>query len=258
MVRMIDLNADLGESTDAADIGRDIAMLQYVSSANIACGGHAGDAETMKAMVNAARSAKVSIGAHPSYPDREGFGRRSIDIETPDLRSSLSQQIEALCRTARLHNTALTHVKPHGALYNDAADDSGLAQLIADLVKEVVPDAALVGLSGGAMAEAAKQAGLRFIAEGFIDRRYDAQGRLVPRSMAGAVIEEEEARIGQALALAKGAAIMAHDGTQIDIAADSLCLHSDSNGALNSAKHIHSALGQAGIAIGQRRIRRHR
>lgn len=250
MKTIIDLNADLGESAIAADISRDIAMMDIVSSANIACGGHAGDAEIMRKMLTAASARGICVGAHPSYPDRANFGRISVQIDTQALLDALITQISALAELARQLDIPVDHVKPHGALYNDAADDAGLADLVADAAALAAPGAALVGLAGGAMAEAAKRRELRFIAEGFIDRRYTPQGRLQPRSEDGAVVTGKAERAAQALAIARGNAIRASDGGDIVIEADSLCLHSDSDGALQSAAAVRTALTKAGISIG--------
>ncbi len=250
MKTIIDLNADLGESGIVADIARDIAMMDIVSSANIACGGHAGDAEIMREMLTAASARGVRAGAHPSYPDRANFGRISMQIDAEALLDALVTQISALADLARQLDIPIAHVKPHGALYNDAADDADLADLVADAAALAAPGAALVGLAGGAMDEAAKKRGLRFIAEGFVDRRYAPQGRLQPRSEDGAVIAGEAERAAQALAIARGDAILASHGGNIVVQADSLCLHSDSDGALQSAAAVRAALCDAGISIG--------
>lgn len=249
MVDTIDLNADLGESTHGDAMARDAAIMQMISSANIACGGHAGDAATMQAMVTAAKAHGVAAGAHPSYPDRANFGRVSIAIAPHDLQSAIEMQIAQLRAITAAQNIALTHVKPHGALYNDAADDPALANIIAAAVKNAVPDAALVGLAQGAMAGAAARYGLLFIGEAFVDRRYTAQGRLVPRDQAGAVIESQTERIAQGLSLAQGKPVAPVIGEPITITAQSLCLHSDSAGALESAAAMRAALQAAGIEI---------
>ena len=253
MSRTIDLNADLGEFDEPAALARDGAIMAQISSANIACGGHAGNDRTMAGMLEASAAAGVAAGAHPSYPDRENFGRTSMKMTDEALTATLARQILALKRHADARGIALTHVKPHGQLYNDAADDARLAGLIAGVIKAALPGAAYVGLAGSEMGAAARAAGLTFIAEGFADRRYDARGRLVSRKEAGAVLESEAERIGQALDLARGAPIHSKEGGLIDLQIDSICLHSDSDGALASARDIRAALGKAGIKVGARR-----
>ncbi len=247
MTRGIDLNADLGEMPEAQ--ARDIAILNMVSSCSIACGGHAGDAGSMAVMLAAAKARGVAAGAHPSYPDRAHFGRRSLDIAPHDLIASIAAQLAAFAQAARIGGCAMCHVKPHGALYNDMADDPVLAALIARACAYALPGTPLVGLAGSAAAQAAADAGLPFIAEAFVDRRYTPRGRLVPRSAPGAVIATPAGRAAQALALATGQPVRTADGGTLTIAADSLCLHSDSDAALESAAEIRCALEAAGLTI---------
>lgn len=253
MNRNIDLNADLGEFDEPEALARDRAIMAQISSANIACGGHAGNDRTMAEMLEASAAAGVAGGAHPSYPDRENFGRTSMKMTDEALVVTLTEQILALKRHADTRGIPLTHVKPHGQLYNDAADDMHLAKLIAKVIGQTLPDAAYVGLAGSEMAIAARSAGQAFIAEGFADRRYDARGRLVSRKEAGAVLESEAERIEQALDLARGEPIHSQEGRLIDIKVDSICLHSDSDGALASARDIRAALDKAGIKVAARR-----
>ncbi|WP_420605949.1 5-oxoprolinase subunit PxpA [Novosphingopyxis sp.] len=247
MTSSIDLNADLGEMPESQD--RDIAILDVVSSCNIACGGHAGDAASMAVMLEAAKTRGVATGAHPSYPDRENFGRRSLAIDGQALADSLREQIEAFADAARAAGCAVHHVKPHGALYNDMADDPVLARLVARTSAEALPGTPLVGLAESAVDTAARNAGLPFIAEAFVDRAYTSTARLVPRSEKGAVISELSARAAQALALATGKPIRASDGSELHLSAATLCLHSDSDAALQSAAAIRAALEGAGLTI---------
>ncbi len=249
MTRSIDLNCDLGEYDTPEALARDRAIMAQISSANIACGGHAGNERTMALMLEAAKAAGVAAGAHPSYPDRENFGRVSMKMCDDDLVAALSKQIEALKHQAEKAGVALTHVKPHGQLYNDAADSAALAGLIAKAIADTLPGAAYVGLAQSEMARAAEEAGLRFVAEGFADRRYDARARLVSRKEAGAVLESEAERIAQTLSLARGEPIHSKEGSLIDPDVDSICLHSDSEGALATAHDIRAALDAAGIAV---------
>lgn len=247
MTQTIDLNADLGEMPESQD--RDIAILDIVSSCNIACGGHAGSADSMATMLAAAKARGVAAGAHPSYPDRANFGRQSIDITPDALADSIVQQLTAYAEAARDAGHAVHHVKPHGALYNDMADDIDLAMAVAHACAQVFPGAALVGLAGSAVRRAAQAAGLPFIAEAFVDRRYTPRARLLSRSEPGAVLADPLERADQAVALATGAAIVASDGSALTIRAGSLCLHSDSEAALESASAIRAALEQASLTI---------
>lgn len=245
---MIDLNADLGEDDSPEGIARDIAIMDIVSSCNIACGGHAGSPATMRTMMLAAKNKSVAPGAHPSYPDRTGFGRKSMDISLQDLKTSLSEQLADIVTVATQVGVALTHIKPHGALYNDAQDDPELAALLVALATR--SGLALVSMPGSLIQQKSIENNLPFISEAFIDRRYTSMGRLVPRNEEGAVIANDEDRLQQGLSLAEGSTFEAQDGTDLTIKAQSLCLHSDSDGALKTAQRMRRALEKAGIAIG--------
>lgn len=229
-MRTIDLNADLGEG-DAFDE----ALLGIVSSCNIACGGHAGDENSMRTTVMSAIVNGVAIGAHPSYPDREGFGRRSSFMAGDDLRRSLIEQINALANTVGEQGEAVLHVKPHGALYNDAVNDRELADIIAGAILESVPTASFVGLPASELQKAAESAGLIFVAEGFIDRAYQENGQLVPRSQPGAVHATLDLVLPQAISLVGRV--------------DTLCIHGDTPGAANVAKAVRESLEQQGVQI---------
>ena len=227
---MIDLNADLGEGDPY-----DAELLTIVSSCSIACGGHAGDAETMRITVAAAIKNGVSIGAHPAYPDREGFGRRSGFMSGDALRESLQAQIEALASIAAEQGVAISHVKPHGALYNDAVNDRELANVIATAILATVPEANFVGLPNSELQKAAAASGLDFVGEGFIDRAYQDDGQLVPRSQPGAVHDSLELVLRQAISLVDKV--------------DTLCIHGDTPGAAGVAKAVRDALEQKGVQI---------
>lgn len=244
----IDINADLGEQPE--EMTRDIALMQMISSANIACGGHAGDADSMAAMVKAAIAAGIAIGAHPSYPDRENFGRTSLTMADDDFRATLLEQVNALNSIASGLNAEISHIKPHGALYNDLARDAALAETYCVLHKEYWPDIALMGLAHSEIAEQAEKQGIKFIAEAFIDRAYARQNALVPRGQKGAVIENNEGRWAQAQSIICDRLISLADGGMVKVAADSLCLHSDSPGALETAQYIASQCRKNHIAIG--------
>lgn len=240
----IDLNADLGEGEPY-----DEALLQIVSSCNIACGGHAGDALSMAATVRLALENGVAIGAHPSYPDRDGFGRRKHYLAGDALYASLSDQVAALADIAAELGASIGHVKAHGALYNDAADDEALANIVARVVVETPGHCTLVGLPGSEAERAASRHGLEFIAEAFIDRAYSADGRLVARAEPGAVHQDIETIIGQALSLARDHSVRSIDGEVIGVAADTLCIHGDTPGADEAARAVRDALVQHGIQI---------
>ena len=227
---VIDLNADLGEGDP-----HDAELLAIVSSCNIACGGHAGDEEIMRATVKAAIANGVAIGAHPSYPDREGFGRRSGYLAGDELRASLIEQISALNSITLELGATLVHVKPHGALYNDAVNDRELSDLVIDCVVASVPGAAFVGLPDSEMQKAASVHSLDFVAEGFIDRAYQEDGQLVPRSEPGAVHRTLDLVLPQAVSLVGKV--------------DTLCIHGDTPGAAEAAAAVRSALEKQGVEI---------
>ncbi|MEM9939635.1 MAG: 5-oxoprolinase subunit PxpA [Pseudomonadota bacterium] len=240
----IDLNADLGEGMPG-----ETELMALVTSCNIACGGHAGDAQSMRAALKLAKQHGVSAGAHPSYPDLEGFGRRDLEISDTGLMDSLKRQVETLRDLAGESDVALTHLKPHGALYNRAAVDPKRADLIVRVARETLPGAALVGPPGSELQRAAERQGLNFFAEAFADRAYQPNGELVPRSVPGAVIEQDEARMAQALSIALQGQVATIEGGQLELPAETICLHGDSPGAVRSAGLIRQALVQAGIEI---------
>ena len=244
----IDLNADLGEG-DAYDQ----ALLQIVSSCNVACGGHAGDAASMTATVRAALANGVAIGAHPSYPDREGFGRRSHFAADEQLRDSLRQQIDALLAIVEAEGGTLTHVKPHGALYNDAAKDRNLADIVTGVVAATQGAPALVGPPDSELQAAAAAGGVAYCAEAFTDRAYQPDGSLVPRSEPGAVHSELNRITTQAVQLATTGSVVGQSGEEIAIRADTLCIHGDTEGAAEAARAIRDVLEANGVEIRARR-----
>ncbi|MFN3911999.1 5-oxoprolinase subunit PxpA [Hyphomonas sp.] len=248
MTVSICLNADLGEMPGADGRALDAAMLGVVTRCNIACGGHAGDAEIMRETVRTAKINGVQIGAHPSYPDLSNFGRRSIQIAPTELRVSLTAQVRLLAGIAASEGAEVVHLKAHGALYNDAARDEGLARLLAHIAQEAEL-AELVGPPGSQLEQAAGAAGLRFVAEGFADRSYEADGSLTPRHISGAVIEAPDEVLAQAVTLAMQGAVTARGGARIDLRIQTLCLHGDTPGAAAHARAIRTGLEQAGIAV---------
>lgn len=240
----IDLNADLGEGDHY-----DAELLRVVSSCNIACGGHAGDVETMSATIGEARANGVAVGAHPSYPDREGFGRRSHFMAGEDLLASLLHQLKTFYTVAAELGATVVHVKPHGTLYTDAVTDAGLADVIARAVVSVPGEPALVGQPGTDLELAAMSHGLAFVAEAFIDRAYQADGRLVPRSESGAVHDDIERIKAQAVSLAIDGRVRGRDGSEIEVRADTLCIHGDTPGAAEAARAVREALESCGVEV---------
>lgn len=247
--RSIDLNCDLGESFGAWRMGADEAVMPCISSANIACGFHAGDPTTMRRTVELARDAGVAIGAHVSLPDLQGFGRREMQISTDEAHAMTLYQVGALAGFARAARTFLRHVKPHGALYAMAARDAALADAIAAAVRDIDPMLLLVGLAGSELPRAGERHGLAVAHEAFSDRRYRADGSLLPRGEAGAVIDDLEDSLAQALALARGDPVEAHDGTRLRLRVDTLCVHGDHADAPLRARRLREALAGAGLRI---------
>lgn len=240
----VDLNADLGEGApDDAD------LLALVSSANIACGWHAGDARLMQHTVAAALDRGVAIGAHPSYPDREHFGRREMQLKPDEVRADLIYQIGALDALVRAQGGRLHHVKPHGALYNQAARDPVLADAIATAVLDVDPSLALYGLAGSELLRAAERAGLCPVAEVFADRGYRADGSLVPRGQPGALVDGVDEAVARTLRMVRDGVVQAVTGETVRLRADTICLHGDGPHALAFARAVHAALTDAGVQL---------
>lgn len=249
MAQQIDLNSDIGESFGAWTMGDDAGVLAHVSSANVACGFHAGDPDTMRRTVELAVRAGVAIGAHVSLPDLQGFGRREMRIGEDEAYALTLYQIGALAAFARAAGTRLRHVKPHGALYNTAARDAGLAGAIARATFDFDPGLVLVGLAGSELPRAGARAGLRVAHEAFADRRYESDGSLTPRREPGAVIEDVDAAVAQALAIAVRGEVVTRDGGSLKLDADTLCVHGDRPGAGVFAARLRAALRDAGIAV---------
>ena len=247
-MKRFDLNADLGEMDTPEGHASDAAILSVVSSASIACGGHAGNAATMDRAVRVAKAEGVRIGAHPAYPDREGFGRRSrFPIAKSDLLDTLVQQITALQTVARAARAEVAYVKPHGALYNDAVADPGLAETIVAAVVR----AGVSTLMGAPNSELERAAGtrLRFQSEGFLDRRYDDRGHLVPRSEDGAVLATDAERLAQLERLVLHGEVETASGGTLTIACETLCVHGDSPGAMATARAARARLEQLGFTV---------
>ncbi len=240
----IDLNADLGEDCD-----NDEALLGLVSSANIACGWHAGDAMTMRQCVRWAIDKGVAIGAHPSFPDRENFGRSEMNLPPEDVVAGVLYQVGALAAIVKAEGGTLAHVKPHGALYNQAVKDPVLADAICEAVRRFDPALRFFGLAGSGMIAAAERAGLKPVEEVFADRGYQPDGSLVPRSRPGALIEDEEQSLAQTLSLVRDHQVIAIDGSVVAVNAQTVCLHGDGAHALAFARRIRERLAADGIAV---------
>jgi UPF0271 protein len=240
----IDLNADLGEGC-----GNDEALLGLVSSANIACGWHAGDARTMRQCVRWAIDKGVAIGAHPSFPDRENFGRSEMQLPPEDIVTGVLYQVGALAAIVKAEGGTLAHVKAHGALYNQAVKDPVLADALCEAVRRFDPGLRFFGLAGSGMIGAAERAGLKPVEEVFADRGYQPDGSLVPRSRPGALIEDEDASLAQTLSLVRDHQVKAIDGSLIAVNAQTVCLHGDGAHALAFARRIRERLTAEGIAI---------
>lgn len=245
----IDLNADIGESETPEGLARDLQLMQLVTSVSIATGGHAGSVETMDRLVRAAAERGVAIGAHPGYPDRANFGRKRIDISATDLERSIIEQVLSLSEIAERHGSVVVHVKAHGALYHAAASDAGVAELLARAVRSAAPRARLVGPAGSAALSWWARAGLRVTAEAFADRAYRPDGTLLDRSDAGAVIESPTEAAEQAVRIAKSEEVRCPAGKQIPCKADTLCIHSDTPGALAVAQAVRSFLEASSIRV---------
>ncbi|MCA0902144.1 5-oxoprolinase subunit PxpA [Microbulbifer agarilyticus] len=246
----IDINCDLGEGSTAEDCARDALLMPYISRCNIACGGHAGNQETMAiSLINAAKH-QLTIGAHPGYPDPENFGRKSLQISERELVESVTAQIQALTDLANQQRVVLGHVKLHGALYNDAEANPELARLMTELIHRDFPDLYILGLANGALETAAKVLAHPFIREGFMDRRYLNKQRLSPRSMPGAVIEDFDHCIQQTLGLIRGDGFPSIDDNELIFTADSICLHGDNPNAVQIAEKLVEALQREHIRVG--------
>jgi 5-oxoprolinase (ATP-hydrolysing) subunit A len=245
----IDLNADVGEAATSEGRESELAVLASVSSVNIACGAHAGDADTMRRTIDAALAGGLAIGAHPGYADRDGLGRRELTLSPADVTTLVLNQILLLAAIASTAHVRLVHVKPHGALYNQAVRDRALASAIAGAVRQADASLCFVGLAGSPMLDVAREAGLRVAAEAFADRAYLPDGSLVPRSRPGAVITHAEAVAAQARMIATERRVIAIDGSTILVAADTICLHGDTPGAATLARHVRSVLEASGVAI---------
>jgi len=249
MATSIDLNADVGESLGPWPMGEDEALIPLVSSVNVACGAHAGDPRTIERTIRLAATAGAAVGAHPGYPDLLGFGRRDLAMDPADLEASIVYQVGAVAAFARDAGVEVHHVKPHGALYNAAARDPRLAETVARAIRRCAMAALVCGPPGSALLAAAEAAGLATVAEAFPDRAYEPDGSLRSRRLPGAVLVDPAAVAERALELARDGRIVATDGSEIAVAAQTLCLHGDTPGAAEHARAVRAALASAGIEV---------
>lgn len=240
----IDLNCDLGEGA-----GHDAELMPLITSANVACGAHAGDERTMRAAVDLAARHGVAVGAHPGFADREHFGRRELVVMPDEVHDLVLAQVRALQRTATDAGVRVVHVKPHGALYNQAARNTLLADAVVRAVYEADPRLILVGLAGSALVRAGRLGGLAVAEEAFVDRTYQPDGSLTPRERADALITDEAVALAQALTLVQAGRVRATDGTEIAVAADTLCLHGDGPQAVAFAHRLRAGLAAAGVEL---------
>ena len=249
-MKRIDLNCDMGELPEAIADGTQEALMPSFTSINVACGGHAGDAQTMEATIKQALRWRLAIGAHPGYPDRANFGRLELNhLSLEAVADSVYQQVRALAEIAGRCGTQLTHVKPHGALYNQAVNNRELAQAIADGVIRWRSDVVLVGLAGSPMLDVFRGTGFPVAAEAFADRRYEADGALRSRKHDDALIRDPVEASRQALTIAQQCSVTARDGTRVTITAQTICIHGDTPGAPQIAAAVAKTLREAGLTL---------
>lgn len=249
MKKYIDLNSDLGEGFGAYKMGMDEEILKLVTSANIACGWHAGDPSLMKKTVDLAVDQGVGLGAHPSYPDLLGFGRRKMDLSYRETQDYVTYQMGALAAFAASSGARLQHIKLHGALYNTAMADEDLAKALIDRVLTIDPEIYFMALSGSVFARLAQDMGARVAQEVFADRAYNEDGSLVSRKLPGAVIEDEDQAIDQVLNMVENGRVVTITGKEIEIQADSICVHGDNPQAINFVRKIRQALEGRGLEV---------
>lgn len=245
----IDLNADVGESYGPYSYGDDASVIRSVSSVNVAAGFHAGDPTVLRQTIRLAREHGVAVGAHPSFPDRQGFGRRQMTLDAADAQDMVLYQVAAVAGVARAEGTLLTHVKPHGALYTMSTHDRSLAEAIAAAVFAFDPELVLYAPPRSALAAAGRAIGLRVAIEAFADRAYEPDGTLVPRGQPGAVIVSVEEVVTRAMQMATERTVVAVDGSTIQIDADTLCIHGDTPGAASMAAWIRAGLNSADVEV---------
>ena len=245
----IDINCDMGESFGPWKMGADEDVMPHITSANVACGAHAGDPRVMRRTVRAAKHHGVSVGAHPGFADLQGFGRREMQVDPAEVEDTLIAQVGALAAIARAESVSLRHVKAHGALYNMAARDRRLADAIAAAIKAFDSSLVMFGLPASNLIEAGVAAGLRVAAEGFADRAYEPDGSLTPRSRPGAVIHDPAVVVDRAVRMVRDGIVLTPAGQEIPLRVDTLCVHGDTPGAAELVKRIRAGLQAAGIQV---------
>jgi 5-oxoprolinase (ATP-hydrolysing) subunit A len=248
-MKRVDLNCDMGELPEMLADGSQEALMKFVTSANVACGGHAGDEEMMRATIEQALRHGVAVGAHPGYEDRENFGRVALNLSAEEIRDSVYRQVVALARISEECGATLVHVKPHGALYNQAAQDAGIARSVADGVARWRKDVVLVGLAGSVMLEEFRVAGFRVAAEAFADRRYEKDGNLRARKFRDALLDVPEKAAEQAVRIAEGRGVLTREGAVVAVVAQTICIHGDTPGAERIAEAVRQALLGAGVGV---------
>jgi 5-oxoprolinase (ATP-hydrolysing) subunit A len=248
-MKRIDLNCDMGEMREAIVDGTQEALMPSLTSVNIACGGHAGDSRTMRTTIEQALRWKLHVGAHPGYPDRANFGRQELQLPPQAIADSVYQQVRALATISAECGARVTHVKPHGALYNQAAVNRAVAQAIAEGVARWRRDTVLVGLAGSLMLDVFREAGFRVAAEAFADRRYEADGTLRSRRFEDSLIRDPAEASQQALRIAERGRVIAHDGSEVVAKAQTICIHGDTPGAVAIATAVAQTLRQSGVAL---------
>ena len=248
-MKSIDLNCDMGELPEAIADGTQEVLLRSITSANVACGGHAGDERTMRTTIEQAMRAGVAVGAHPGYPDRENFGRLELKMSAEAVANSVYEQVRALAEVAAECGAKLAHVKPHGALYNQAVKNRDLAEAIAKGVAKFNKNLVLMGLAESPMLKVFRRAGFAVAAEAFADRRYEPDGTLRSRKFENALIRDPAEAAKQALSIAQCGIVTAHDGTEVKLSAQTICIHGDTPGAPEIAATVARMLREAGVAL---------
>jgi 5-oxoprolinase (ATP-hydrolysing) subunit A len=245
----IDINADLGESEESLANGSDFELMRYITSANVACGGHAGDEHTMRETLVAAKKLGVAVGAHPGYPDRANFGRVEAPLSPADIAATVHEQIAALRTIADSLGMRLVHVKPHGALYHAANKNRDIAEAIGRAAKEIDPQLIMVGQAGSSTLEMWRAMGLRTAAEAFADRAYESDGTLRKRTLSGALLDDPARAAQQALSIATQRKVIASDGRELPVDANTICIHSDTPGSAAIARDVRLQLERAGVVL---------
>ena len=245
----IDINADLGESQESVTNGTDYELMRYITSANVACGGHAGDENTMRRTLEAAREVNVAVGAHPGYPDRANFGRVESRLSPGEIEATVGDQIAALLKIADSTGVSVVHVKPHGALYHAANKSREIAEAIARAAKAINPQLIMVGQAGSSALQVWGSMGLRIAAEAFADRAYESDGTLRNRTLPGALLHDPARAAHQAVNIAIGHVVVTTDGGELSVSAGTICIHSDTPGSAAIAREVRRKLEGAGVLL---------